>query len=49
MAITDARFNALTGDLVVVLKKYTVPKKEADERIAIIASTRKDVVEAGPR
>ena len=49
MAITDAQFNALAGDLGVVLKKYNVPKKEADELIAIIASTRKDIVEAGPR
>ena len=49
MAISDAQFDALAGDLVVVLKKYNVPKKEADELLAIIASTRKDVVEAEPR
>ena len=47
MAITDAQFNALAGDLAVVLKKYNVPKRETDELIAIVASTRKDVVEAG--
>jgi hemoglobin len=49
MAITDPQFNALAGDLIVVLKKYNVPKKEADELMAIIASTRKDIVEAGSR
>ena len=49
MAISDAQFDALAGDLVDVLKKYNVPKKEADELLAIIASTRKDVVEAEPR
>jgi hemoglobin len=49
MAISDAQFDALAGDLVVVLKKYNVPKKEADELLAIIASTRKDVVEAESR
>ena len=48
MAITDAQFDALAGDLIVVLNKYGVPKKEADELLARIASTRKDVVEAGP-
>ena len=48
MAITDAQFNALAGDLSVVLKKYDVPGKEAGELLAIIAATRKDVVEAGP-
>jgi hemoglobin len=46
MAITDAQFDALAGDLVVVLKKFDVPKKEADELLAIIASTRKDIVES---
>jgi hemoglobin len=46
MAITDAQFNALAGDLIVVLKKYNVPKPETDELINIIGSTRKDIVEA---
>jgi hemoglobin len=46
MAITDAQFNALAGDLIVVLKKYNVPKKETDELIGVIASTRKDIVES---
>ena len=47
MAITNAQFDALAGDLSVVLTKYDVPKKESDELLAIIASTRKDIVEAG--
>src|SRR3954465_10835557 len=36
MAITDAQFDALAGDLVVVLTTYNVPK-EADELLAIVA------------
>jgi hemoglobin len=49
MAITDAQFDALARDLGAVLQKYNVPRKEADELLAIVASTRKDVVEPGPR
>jgi hypothetical protein len=44
MTITDAQFNALADDLAVVLKKYNVPKNETTELLAIIASTRKDIV-----
>jgi hemoglobin len=45
MGITEAEFGALAGDLIAVLKKYKVPKKETDELVAIIASTKKDIVE----
>ncbi|MBV8233947.1 MAG: group 1 truncated hemoglobin, partial [Planctomycetaceae bacterium] len=45
MGITDAQFDAIAADLISVLNKYQVPKKEADELITIIASTRKDIVE----
>jgi hemoglobin len=48
MAITDAQFAALAGDLSVVLAKYNVPRKEADELVAIVATTRKDIVEGPP-
>jgi hemoglobin len=47
MAISNGQFDALAGDLAVVLQKYNVPRKEADELLAIIASTRKDIV-VGP-
>jgi truncated hemoglobin YjbI len=46
MGITEAEFNAIAGDLITVLKKYKVPKKEMDELVAIVASTKKDIVEA---
>jgi truncated hemoglobin YjbI len=46
MGITEAQFGALAGDLIAVLQKYKVPKKETDELIAIIASTKKDIVES---
>jgi hemoglobin len=48
MGITAAQFDALAGDLKVVLTKHSVPQKEAGELLAIIASTRQDIVEAGP-
>ncbi len=46
MAITDAQFNAIAGDLIDVLKMYKVPQKEIDELVGIVGSTRKDIVEA---
>lgn len=49
MKITDAEFDALAGHLVAVLKKYNVPKAETDELLAIVASTRKDIVEVGKK
>ena len=45
MAITDAEFDALAGDLITVLKKYKVPQAEMDELVKIVASTRPDIVE----
>ncbi len=45
MAITDAQFTALAGDLIDVLKSYKVAQKEIDELIGIIATTKKDIVE----
>jgi truncated hemoglobin YjbI len=46
MGITDEQFTALAVDLIEVLKSYNVPKKEIDELIGIIATTKKDIVEA---
>jgi hemoglobin len=46
MKITDAEFDALAADLVATLKKYKVPPTETDELIAIVVSTRGDIVEA---
>jgi hemoglobin len=45
MKITDSEFDALTGHLIAVLKKYKVPQKEIDELVGAVASTRKDIVE----
>ncbi len=45
MGITDAQFGAIATDLIGVLDKYKVPQKEKDELIAIIASTKGDIVE----
>jgi truncated hemoglobin YjbI len=46
MKITDAEFDALGADLVAVLKKYNVPRAEVDELVAIVESTRADIVES---
>ncbi|WP_233579006.1 group I truncated hemoglobin [Tautonia sociabilis] len=48
MAISGAEFDALAADLAAVLRKYEVPRAEADELIALVASTRKEIVEVPP-
>jgi hemoglobin len=51
MAITDAEFDAGAADLAATLKKLSVPARESNELLAIIGSTRKDIVmvpEAAP-
>ena len=45
MKITDAEFDALAGDLIATLKKFSVPQAEIDELVKIVGSTRKDIVE----
>lgn len=45
MKITEDEFNAAAGHLIAVLKKYRVPDAERDELVAIIASTKADIVE----
>lgn len=47
MKITDEQFNALAADLIATLDKYKVPAKEKDQLVAIVASTRAAIVEAG--
>ncbi len=46
MRISDAEFDILAGHLTATLKKFKVPRRERQELLAIIASTRKDIVEA---
>ncbi len=46
MKITDEQFGAIAGDLIEVLKAYNVPEKEINELVGIIATTKKDIVEA---
>ena len=45
MGITEAEFNAMASNLTATLKKHNVPQKESDELLAIIAATKKDIVE----
>jgi hemoglobin len=44
MKITNAEFDAMAGHLKVALKKHNVPQKEQTELLAIVESTRKDIV-----
>jgi hemoglobin len=45
MMITEAEFNAVAGHLIAALKKFEVPQAEIDELIALVAPTKKDIVE----
>jgi hemoglobin len=45
MKITDAEFDALAADLAASLDKFKVPAKEKKELLAIVGTTRKDIVE----
>jgi hemoglobin len=44
MQITTAEFNAIEADLGKSLAKYDVPAKETSEMLALVESTRKDIV-----
>jgi hemoglobin len=45
MMITGAEFDALAADLVASLNKLSVPKREQDELVAIVATTKPQIVE----
>ena len=45
MKITNDEFNALAADLTASLTKHDVPVKEQAELLAIVETTRKDIVE----
>jgi len=45
MHVRAAEFDALGEDLVAALKTHSVPERETKELLAIIASTRADIVE----
>jgi hemoglobin len=44
MAITDADFNALVGDLVAALDKFKVPAKEKNDLLALLGPMKPDIV-----
>ena len=46
MKITEEQFQAIADDLVQVLKTYSVGDKEISELMGIIATTKKEIVEA---
>lgn len=45
LGITEADWNAAVKDLVDTLDKFKVPQKEKDELIALVATTKADIVE----
>ena len=49
MHVRAAEFDAMGEDLVAALKTHAVPERETQELLAIIASTRADIVEPEPR
>lgn len=49
MHVRAAEFDAMGEDLVAALKTHAVPERETQELLAIIASTRGDIVEPEPK
>ena len=49
MHVRPAEFDAMGEDLVAALKTHAVPERETKELLAIVASTRPDIVEADPK
>jgi hemoglobin len=47
MHVRSAEFDAMAEDLVAALRSHSVPERESKELLAIVASTRSDIVEAG--
>jgi len=45
LGITEADWNTMAGHFVATLNKFKVPKKEQDELLAIVVTTKKDIVE----
>jgi hypothetical protein len=45
MNMTEAEFNAASGDLIAGLKKHNVPPAAVDEFVGLVNRTRKDIVE----
>ncbi|TAL44196.1 MAG: group 1 truncated hemoglobin [Chitinophagaceae bacterium] len=45
LGITEADWNTMAGHFVATLNKFKVPKKEQDELLAIVGTTKKDIVE----
>ena len=45
LGISEADWNIMAGHFVATLNKFKVPQKEQDELLAIVATTKKDIVE----
>jgi hemoglobin len=49
MHVRAAEFDAMGEDMIAALKTHAVPERETKELLAIIASTRDDIVEPEPK
>jgi hemoglobin len=47
MHVRSGEFDAMAEDLVAALRSHSVPERESKELLAIVASTRSDIVESG--
>jgi len=47
--ISEAQWQAMVADFRKTLDKFKVPAKEQEELIAIVGSTKKDIVKASAR
>lgn len=49
MNITEKEWDVMVADFKVTLNKFKVPQKEQDELIAIVATTKPDIVMSAPK
>jgi hemoglobin len=45
LGITESDWNVMVGHFLATLKKFSVPQKESDELVAIVATTKAAIVE----
>jgi len=46
LAITEAEWQAMAGEFVRAMRRYKVPQREQDDLLAVVATTKEDIVTA---
>jgi hemoglobin len=46
LAITEAEWRAMVEEFVRALRRYKVPQREQDDLVAVVATTKDDIVTA---